>query len=311
MTHAPALPERPAATDPDLPGGRVTSDRMVTVVLASSGLTAAFMQTVVTPIIPELPALLHSSTSDATWVLTATLLAAAVAAPITGRLGDMFGKRRIALALLFLMLLGSIVCATSDSIVPMIAGRALQGLGIGVVPLGISILRDAVRPQSLGRSVALVSATLGVGGAIGLPAAAWIAQSFDYHYLFVFSAALTLAAIILVWIFIPASIFRSGGRFDFLGAIGFGIGIVGVLLALSKSSTWGWTSPAVLALLLGGAVVLVVWGIVELRTHAPLVDLRLAACRPVLLTNLGSATIGFAFFTMTSAGPVILESPSG
>ncbi|WP_394769627.1 MFS transporter [Lacisediminihabitans sp.] len=287
------------------------NDRAITFALAASGLIAAFMQTVVTPIIPRLPVLLHAGGGDAAWVLTATLLAAAVTAPITGRLGDMFGKRRIVLILLLLTLAGSVVCAFSDSLAPMIVGRALQGIGLGVVALGISILRDVIHSRALGRAVALVSATLGVGGAIGLPAAAWIAENFDFHVLFWFSAALALIAMVLVWVFIPVAGPRAGGSFDFLGAVGFAIGVVGILLALSKGSTWGWGSAATVALLAGGVAVLLVWGALELRTPLPLVDLRLAAQRPVLFTNLGSITIGFAFFTVSAGLPVILEAPVG
>jgi MFS family permease len=286
------------------------SDRVMTTTLALTGLIAAFMQTLVTPIIPELPRLLNASSADSTWVLTATLLSAAISTPISGRLGDMYGKRRIVIVLLVLMTVGSIVCALSNSLIPMVVGRVLQGVGLGVISLGISILRDVLHPKSLGGAVALVSATLGVGGAVGLPVAAIIAQNFDYHYLFWLATILALIATALVATTIPVSTLRSGGRFDYLGAIGFAIGLVGILLAVSKGSTWGWTNPLTLGLFVGGIVVLLVWGFVELRTKDALVDLRVAARRTVLLTNLTSISIGFAFFITTAALPVLLESPT-
>ncbi|MEV7631880.1 MFS transporter [Microbacterium sp. NPDC089318] len=85
--------------------------------------------------------------------------------------------RRVALSLLMLLLVGSLVCALSFDVAPMILGRALQGAGMGVIPLGISILRDVLPPHRLGSAIALVSATLGVGGAIGLPVSAIIVDS--------------------------------------------------------------------------------------------------------------------------------------
>ncbi|MBC7403662.1 MAG: MFS transporter [Microbacteriaceae bacterium] len=306
----------PRSTDTALSAGerarltRRPSDRSITTILALTGLIAAFMQTLVTPIIPRLPNLLDTTTADATWVLTSTLLAAAISTPISGRLGDMYGKRRVVVVLLMLMAGGSIISALSNTLIPMIVGRVFQGVGLGVIALGISILRDVIHPRNLGGAVALVSATLGVGGAIGLPVAALIAQNFDYHYLFWLATGLAIVAIVLVASIVPVSTLRASGHFDFIGAIGFGIGLVFILLAISKGSEWGWTSPITLGLLIGGVAVLVIWGVIELRTTDALVDLRVAARRPVLLTNLASISVGFAFFITTAALPVLLEAPT-
>ncbi len=289
---------------------RRPKDSSITATLALTGLVAAFTQTLVTPIIPRLPELLHSSAADATWVLTATLLAAAISIPIAGRLGDMYGKRRLMLVLLIALVAGSVICALSVTLIPMIIGRVLQGVSLGVISVGISILRDVLHPKSLGGAVALVSATLGVGAAVGLPIAAVIAQNLDFHYLFWLATFLGLASLILVASIVPVSTLRAGGRFDFPGAVGFGVGLVGILLAVSQGSTWGWGSPLTLGLLIGGVIVLLVWGVFETRTHDPLVDLRVAARRPVLLTNLASIAIGFGFFVTTAVFPALLEAPA-
>jgi len=106
---------------------------------------------------------------------------------------------------------------------------------------------------------------------------------------------------------VPVSTLRSAGRFDFVGALGLAVGLIGILLAVSKGTEWGWTSPITLALLIGGVVVLLLWGVFELRTPHALIDLRVAARRPVLLTNLASISIGFAFFVTSATLPVLLE----
>ncbi|WP_213815377.1 MFS transporter [Glaciihabitans sp. dw_435] len=289
---------------------RKPSDRVMISTLAFTGLIAAFMQTLVTPIVPQLPALLNTTSADASWVLTSTLLAAAITTPISGRLGDMYGKRRILLLLIGLMLAGSIVAALSNTVIPMIAGRVLQGIGLGAIAIGISILRDIIHPKNLGGAIALVSATLGVGGAVGLPVSAVIAQNLDFHFLFWLAALLTVVAFVAVLTIIPVSTLRTGGSFDYVGAVGFAIGLVGLLLALSKGHEWGWTSPGTLVLAIGGVVVLLIWGFFELRTSNPLVDLRVAARRPVLLTNLASICVGFGFFITAATLPVLLEAPT-
>jgi MFS family permease len=278
--------------------------------LSFTGLVAAFMMTLLTPLVPELPDLLNVSPDDAQWAVTVTLLAAAVATPITGRLGDLYGKRRLVLVLLALVVVGSVISLFSSSLIPLIVGRALQGTGIGVIPLGVSILRDVLHRDRLGGAVALVSATLGVGGAVGLPISAVISQYLDWHVLFVVSGLLAAVGLVLVWRLIPVSTLRSEGTFDFVGAAGLAVGLVGILLGVSKGSSWGWGSPVTLALIVAGVIVLMGWGVYELRTPSPLIDLRVAARRTVLLTNLASVTVGFAFFASTVVLPQLLEAPT-
>jgi MFS family permease len=279
-------------------------------VLAGTGLIAAFMQTLVTPVYPELPLLLDTTAADASWVLTSTLLAAAISTPISGRLGDMYGKRRVMIVLLAIMTGGSLIAAFSTTLVPMIVARSLQGIGLGVIALGISILRDVIHPKNLGGAVALVSATLGIGGALGLPVAAIIAQTVDWHYLFWLAMVLSVLAIVMVATVVPVSTLRTGGHFDLPGALGIAVGLIGILLAVSKGTEWGWGSPLTLTLLIGGVVVLLLWGVFELRSPNPLIDLRVAARRPVLLTNLASIAVGFAFFICSASLPILLEAPS-
>ncbi len=268
------------------------------------------MQTLIIPIVPELPKLLNSAPSDATWAITATLLAGAVANPVVGRLGDMYGKRRMLLLSLVLLIAGSVIGALSDTLVPMIVGRTFQGVSMAVIPLGISIMRDELPPERLGSATALMSASLGVGGALGLPTAAFIAEKTDWHVLFWTAAVLGAVVTALVVALVPESAVRSGGRFDVVGGVGMSIGLVCLLLAISKGADWGWGSGTTTGLFATAVVVLLVWGWWELRTVRPLVDLRTSARRQVLLTNLASVMFGFAMFAMSLAVPQLLQLPT-
>ena len=283
---------------------------LVVVVLALGGIVVSLMQTLVIPLIPELPGLLHAEPGDTAWVITVTLLASAVATPVVGRLGDMYGKRRMLLISLVLLVAGSTVAALADSLVPMIAGRALQGLAAGVIPLGISIMRDELPAERLGSATAVMSASLGVGGALGLPAAAVLAENLDWHVLFWTSAGLGVVVIALVLTFVPESSVRSGGRFDLIGAIGLSVALVCLLLAISKGADWGWGDGLTLGLFAAAVVVLLLWGWFELRTRGPLVDLRTTARRQVLLTNLASMVFAFAMFAMSLVLPQLLQLPT-
>lgn len=287
-----------------------TPNRGLTVaVLAFAGLVSAFMFTLVVPLQAELPHLLNASREDTTWVVTITLLVAAIATPISGRLGDMYGKRRVVVALLVLLIIGSVIAALSTSIVGVIIGRALQGAVTGVIPLGIAIMRDILPMNRLGTAVALMSATMGVGGALGMPLAAYLALNADWHSLFWLAAGLGLIGLVLVFLFVPEDVLLSPGRLDVLGAFGLAVGLTGLLLYVSRGAEWGWTSPLGLTLIIGGVVVLLLWGWYQLRTKDPLLDLRVAARPAVLLTNVAAIGMGFALFSANVTFPQMLELP--
>ncbi|OAP26094.1 MULTISPECIES: MFS transporter [Amycolatopsis] len=281
----------------------------IVAVLALAGVVVSLMQTMVIPIVPKLPVLLHATAADTTWAVTATLLAAAVATPTVGRLGDMYGKRRMLLLSVLLLVSGSVLAAVSSSLVLMIAGRALQGLAAGVIPLGISIMRDELPADRLGSATALMSASLGIGGALGLPAAALLAEKADWHLLFWTSAGLGVVVFAFVAALVPESRVRAGGRFDFVGAVGLSAVLVALLLAVSKGSDWGWGSGVTLGLLLGAVATALLWGRWELRVRQPLVDLRTTTRKQVLLTDIASAVFGFAMFAMSLVLPQLLQLP--
>ncbi|WP_067807269.1 MFS transporter [Nocardia beijingensis] len=290
-------------------GGKAPATGPVVAVLAMAGIVVALMQTLMIPILPHLPEYLGAPASDTAWAITATLLAAAVATPVMGRLGDMFGKRRILLIGLVLLTTGSVVCALSTTLVPLVAGRALQGLASGVIPLGISVMRDVLPKEQLASAVAVMSASLGVGCAFGLPIAALIADKADWHMLFWASAVLGAIAAAVISFVLPESPVRSGGSFDFAGAGMLTIGLVPLLLGVSKAADWGWTSAST-SVAFGIAVcALAVWARLELRNAEPLVDLRVAGRRQVLLTNIASTVLGFAVLAATMVFPQVVQLP--
>jgi len=204
---------------------------------------------------------------------------------------------------------GSVLCAVSSVFAVVVAGRALQGLSMGAIALGISIMRDELPPERVGSAVARVSATLGVGGAVGLPVAAVIAEKGSWHALFWVAAALALLGVAAVGLLVPESPVKTPARFDVLGAVGLAAGLLMLLVAITKGGDWGWGDRLTLGMVAAALVVLLVWGWWELRTSAPLVDLRVSARPQVLFTNVSSVAVGFAMYGMSLIPSQILMAP--
>ncbi|MFC7260012.1 MFS transporter [Streptomyces lutosisoli] len=284
-------------------------DRLAVPVLAFGGILMAVMQTVVVPLLPDLPRLTGASASTVSWMVTATLLSGAVLTPVLGRAGDMYGKRRVLLMALGMMTVGSLLCALTSDIRVLIAARALQGAAAAVVPLSISILRDELPPERTGSAVALMSSTVGIGAALGLPLAALIVQYANWHVMFWATTALGACGLTLAWWAVRESPVREPGRFDTTGALGLAAGLICLLLGVSQGGTWGWTSPRILGLLVACVVILALWWAQQRRAERPLVDLKLAARPRVALPHIAALLTGFAFYGNSLVTAQLVQAP--
>jgi predicted MFS family arabinose efflux permease len=278
-------------------------------VLASCGLAVSLMQTLVVPLLPQFPRLLSASPGTVAWLVTATLVAGAVCAPVLGRLGDMYGKRRMLLVALMMVTTGSALGAVAPDVGFLIVARVLQGASLGVIALGISIMRDLLPPDRVGSGIALMSSSLGIGGAICLPITGLVAQHASWRWLFAGAAVLGALQFLLVRKVVRESPQRTGGRFDLPGAVGLALALVCVLLAISKGTEWGWGSPRVIGLLAAALVLFALWSRLELRARSPLVDLRVSARPAVLWTNIASILIGFGMFAGFLVTTQVLQAP--
>ncbi|XGU19025.1 MFS transporter [Rhodococcus sp. 3Y1] len=191
--------------------------------------------------------------------MTSTLLTGAVATPLIGRLADMFGKRAMMLVCLAVMIVGCMVAALSQSFWLLILGRSLQGFATALLPVGISIMRDVLPPEKLSGAVALMSATLGIGGMFGMPMAGVISAHWGLPALFWVTGGFGVVLIVVLPLVVPESAVKSRGRFDFLGATVLTLAMTALLLAVSKGTEWGWASPEVLVLIASGVVLLCGW----------------------------------------------------
>jgi EmrB/QacA subfamily drug resistance transporter len=277
--------------------------------LAVAAVAYALLQSLVAPALLTIQHDLHTTTAGAAWILTAYLLSASVMTPIAGRLGDMFGKKRMLVAVLLVLAAGTAIAGLATSIGVMIAGRVIQGAGGAVFPLAFAIIRDEFPRERIPHGIALISAIMGIGGGLGIVLAGPIVQNLSYHWLFWFPLCAVLAATAGIVAYVPESPIRTPGRVDPLGAALLAGWLVALLVPISEGPTWGWLSGRTLGLFVVAAAVFPAWVWAESRSAAPLVDMRMMRLRPVWTTNLAALVIGFGMFASFVLVPEFVELP--
>ena len=273
-----------------------TNPRLVAT-MSVTVLTVAVLQTGVVPILGVMSRQLDVSLADISWTVTANLLAAASTTPLLGRLADLHTKKRILLGVLAVVLAGSLLAAATTSYALLIVARVLQGASFSLYPIGVSILREELPPERLMPALAVLSAVLGFGGAMGLVSVGLLMHGdADYHRAFWFVSAFVAVVTIAVMIVVPKRQRSATGTVDWIGAAGLAVGLSLLLLGITEGSPWGWTSARTIGCAVTAAVVLTVWWWWERRCTQPLVSTTMLMRRPILLTNIATVAVGMGLY---------------
>ncbi|MGY1829382.1 MFS transporter [Geodermatophilus sp. SYSU D01180] len=286
------------------------SPRALVPVLVFVGTVVAVISSLGAPLVPAIAVSTDAPLPDAQWSLTATLLVGAVATPVVGRLGDGPHRRRVVLAVLGVVTAGGVLAALPLGLGWLVAGRALQGLGLGLTPLAIATAREALTGERSRSTIAALSLTVVAGVGLGYPLAGLVAGLGGVHAAFWAGAAVSLAALLAAAAVLPPAATTTRRPLDVVGALLLGAGLAGLLVALGEAEAEGWSSPA--PWLLAGAAVaaLACWVPWEARTPAPLVDLRLARGRLALTAHVAALLVGLSNYLLLSSVPVLAQTPA-
>ncbi|MEV5574651.1 MFS transporter [Spirillospora sp. NPDC052269] len=278
--------------------------------LAFLGVVAySLSMAVLTPAMPLVQRDLHTSAAGAAWGLTSMMLSAAVSTPVVGRLGDLYGPRRVLLVVLVVATAGTVLAAIAPSLGVLLAGRALAGIGGGVFPLAYTVIRNVLPPARTASAVGLMSSMLGLGGALSWCVAGPVIDLLGWRWLLWMPVLGLVPGMVLAWRLVPHVPGRPGAGVDWWGAGLFSAWMVAALTALTQGMSWGWTSGGVLGLA-GAAVVLAgVWWVVERRVDEPLVDPRLMRVRGVWTANAASLLAGYGLMAGGVLFPLLVQAP--
>ncbi len=277
--------------------------------LAGGIMSYTLLMSMVAPALPQFQREYGVSVNAVSWMMTAYLVSSAIATPLIGRLGDMYGKQRLLVMVLATLGAGAFVSALANSLPVMLVGRTMQGVVGGMFPLIFGIIREEFPSERVPGAIGLISALSAVSGGAGVALAGPIVSNLGLHFLFWLPLAAIVPITIAINRLVPPSRVHAPGRVNWRAALLMSIGLSAILLAVSMTPVWHWLSFKTLGLIALGLVVLAVWVLSEARSPAPLIDMKMMRVRGIWTCNAFAVTLGVGLYVTYILIPEYVEVP--
>jgi MFS family permease len=307
--------------------------RQVLGILAGMALMVTYVETMVLPAFSNFESFFQvTDASTIAWILSAYLLVGVVITPIFGKLGDIYGKKRMLLIAMGVYTLAVSVAgftpnigaafgvARPDQIYLLIAVRALQGVGMAMFPLGFAMLPEVFPPARVGQAQGVLSGMFAGGAALGLVGGGWIAQNYGWQLTYHTVIPIAIIVFVLALVFLKESTVRAARKIDLPGAASLGIGLTFLMLGITEGAYWGWTS------LSGGSIDGIAWGVPQFlilaaaafavflwwepRAPSPIVSFAELRQRNIWVSNLNGVMVGMTMFLLFTIFVILGEYPA-
>lgn len=305
---------KPAAGDPGWAGAELSHRRVLIIfgALLLGMLLAALDQTITSTALPTIVGDLGGA-SHLAWVIIAYLLTSTVSMPLWGKLGDLYGRKRLFQLAIVIFLVGSVLSGISQSMSELIIFRALQGLGGGGLMIGAqSIIGDIVSPRDRGRYMGLFGAMFGVVTVIGPLIGGLFVEYLTWRWVFYVNVPIGVVALLVTSAQLPGHGQRVHRVVDYLGTLLLAGGASAFVLFTSLGGiTFPWVSAAEIIMVVAGVALTVLWVFAERRAVEPVVPLPLFANRVFSASSAVGFVMGFAMYGSLTFLPLFLQLVKG
>ena len=302
-------------------------------ILAAMALMVTYVETMVLPAFSNFESFFHvTSASTIAWILSAYLLVGVVVTPVFGKLGDLYGKKRILLVAMGIYAVAVSLAGFSpqigaalglsrpDQIYGLITVRAIQGVGLAMFPLGFAMLPEAFPPAQVGQAQGILSGMFAAGAAAGLVGGGWIAETYGWQLTYHTVIPIAITVFILAALFIRESKIRQTRQIDFPGIVSLGAGLGFLMVGITEGAYWGWTNLDAVKFL--G----VPWGVIDLflialgffaffllwepMAPSPVVSFQALKERNIWVSNMNGVLVGMTMFLLFTVLIILAEYPA-
>jgi MFS family permease len=281
----------------------------VLITVTAVALLVNYVETMVIPGVPVIQKDFSTTSTVASWITSAFLIVGSAVAPLFGKLGDAYGKKRMVLISLTFYTFGVGIAGFSPSIYFLLFSRAVQGVGFAIVPLSLAIITDTFPREKIAPAQGIISATFAIGAAAGLIVGSYVIQDLGWQYAFHSAFVLSIVLFALVWRVIKRDAPGPKGKIDYIGALILMTGVTLLLVYATEGPSLGWLGAEELAFLIPGALLTLYFFIFERSRPEPLIRLDLLRIRNVLVANLIGIVSGTLMFLVFFAVVYYAELP--
>ncbi|WP_337861060.1 MFS transporter [Ferroplasma sp.] len=278
--------------------------------MAFSGLLIIYVETMIVPAIPTFIKDFHTTYTNVSWILTAYIISGTVSAAIFGKVADIVGKKKIFLILGIIYTVAVSFGGFTHTLDELIAVRAVQGLGFGMIPIAFAIINDVVPREKLALAQGIMSATFAIGSGIGLVLGSYITETLGWQWDFHTAIPVAIILLVLVYIYVKENTVTGKQKIDFAGVAMLGTGLVLLIFGLSEGQHYGWYSHLIIGIFILSFVLFVTFTYFESHYKYAFIDMKLLKKRNIFLANIvglfAMAAMYFLFFTV----PTLLQDPS-
>ncbi|WP_037622141.1 MFS transporter [Streptomyces aureus] len=285
--------------------------RLLVPSLVFIALVVAAVASLGTPLITSVATSFHVSLAGAQWTLTVALLSGAVATPVLGRLGAGPHRRAAILATLSVVVAGSALTVLPLPFPWLLAGRAAQGVGLGLTALMMGVARDHLPEERGAAVIALISVVSIIGAGVGYPLAALLAELGGVRAAYGLGLVVTAAALLTAWRSIPEAPEGRSAHVDVTGAVVLAAALLLVLFLAGERDLWSRHLAVATGLAVAAVALLCAWAVVELRSTTPLVDVRAVRHPAVAGANLAMFVGGIGMYLLLTLVTRYAQTPHG
>lgn len=265
----------------------------------------------ISPALPVIQEQLGASDASIGLVFTAMLVCAAISSTLAGRLGDVYGLRRVLMAVLVILCAGIALAAAATNIAILALGQAMQGIGMGSVPLSVAILRRMCPPNRVTGIIGVFVGGSAVGNVLGFVLPGYVLDGLSFRWLFLLPLAAIVVSTLVAWVCLPATPRGEKRRVDWLGAVWLMLGLTVLVFAVLLAPTLGWFSVGTLGLFALTLALLWGWVLFEKRRSEPLVAVDLLRQKSIWVNGVVSLTVGFGMFACMTVVPLLAARQPG